>query len=222
MAASGSRGGGTAAPLNHHDPLFAPSHRARALEEEEQQPLFDNHPHHIMLPPRVSSRLPTARELVRTLTGAIVCAAVCVAAVWLAAFLGMCVLLSWANTPEVQAACPGFWDFMLASVFAPLAIPCLYCAVVCCLWVAWQPFYGACSLVMAVACLHMSLTASESGACVEALRRTSEPLPWLLYAAYIKGALFTAAAATSLMGVHPPPPSSSASTPAAQAANNND
>jgi hypothetical protein len=153
-----------------------------------------------------SSRLPTAQELLRILAGAAVCAVACVAAAWLTAFLCLCVLLSRANTPEVRTACPGLWDFMLAALLAPLAIPCLYCAVACCLWVPWQPFYGACSLVMAVACLHMALTASESGACVEALRRTSEPLPWLLYAAYIKGGLFAAAAVSSLLSPHNPSP----------------
>ena len=143
----------------------------------------------------------------RALVCAAVGAAVCVAGVWLAAFVCLCMLLARANTPDVRGACPGLWDFMLAAVLAPLAIPCLYCVVACCLWVPWRPFYGACSLVMAVACLHMALTASESGACVEALRRTSEPLPWLLYAAFIKGGLFAAAAASSLLrGVAAQPP----------------
>jgi hypothetical protein len=172
-----------------------------ASSETQQQPrTLQDHEEDIA--PHVSSRLPTAGELMRGVTGALVCAAACVAVVWLAIFITLCVLLSKANTPEVRAACPGFWDFMLASVFAPVVIPCLYCALVCCLWVAWQPFYGVCSLVMAVASLHMSLTASESGACVEALRRTSEPLPWLLYAGYIKCALFGTASMAVFLG-HP-------------------
>ena len=147
----------------------------------------------------ISSRLPTGSELRTTVLHALVSAVACIVLVWLAVFVWLCVLLSRANTPEVRLACPGFWDFMLATLFAPAAIPCLYCAVACCLWVAWRPFYGACSLVMGLACLHISLVASEHAECVEALRRTSEPLPWLLYAGFIKGALFTAAAVSALV-----------------------
>ena len=148
-------------------------------------------------PQHISSRLPPAALFLQRITEGMFCAVVCVALAWVAAFGCLCALLARANTPDVHASCSGFWDFMLASLFAPVVIPCLYCAVACCLWIAWTPFYGACSLVMAVACLHMSLTAGENGHCVEALRRTSEPLPWLLYAGYIKGALFTAAAVSS-------------------------
>ena len=147
-------------------------------------------------PPKAaaSSRLPYPTEVVHVVARAAMTFLCCVACLFLALFALLCVLLARANTPEVRAACPGFWDFMLAAVFAPVAIPALYCAVACCLWVAWRPFYAGCSAVMAVACLHSALTAGENAACIEALRATSAPLPWLLYACYVKCALFTGGA----------------------------
>ena len=33
--------------------------------------------------------------------------------VWLAVFVLSCLLLVWANTPPVIAACGGFWEFMV-------------------------------------------------------------------------------------------------------------
>ena len=60
-------------------------------------------------------------------------------------------------------------------------------------WVPWV-YLGPALAVMAVACLHTALTAGESASCVEALRASSAPLPWLLYACYVKCALFTGGA----------------------------
>jgi len=156
-----------------------------------------------------SSRLPYPTEVVHAIARAAMTFLCCVACLFVALFALLCVLLVRANTPEVRGACPGFWDFMLAAVFAPVAIPALYCAVACCLWVAWRPFYAGCSAVMAVACLHSALTAGENAACIEALRATSAPLPWLLYACYVKCALFTGGAVSGFTS--PPPPATAAS-----------
>lgn len=147
----------------------------------------------------VSSRLPTPGEIVAVLVRALVGTAICMLLAFLALFVALCVLLAKANVPAVHAACPGFWDFMLAAVFAPVAIPMLYCCLAWCAWVSWQAFSGGACLALAIACLHLSLSAAENGACVEALRATSPPLPWLLYAGFIKGALFAAGALSSIL-----------------------
>jgi len=127
-----------------------------------------------------------------------VAAACCLLLILLTLFVFLCVLLAKANVPEVHASCPGFWDFMLAALFVPLVVPLLYCTVAC-LVVPWRAFYGACCLVMGVACLHVSLAAGENGACVDALRHTTEPLPWLLYAGYVQSALFTGGALSIIL-----------------------
>ena len=152
---------------------------------------------------KVSSRLAQPAEVIHAIAHTVLTILCCLACLFLSLFVLLCVLLARANTPEVRAACPGFWDFMLAAVFAPAAIPVLYCLVACCLWVEWRPFYAGCSTVMAVACLHTALTAGESASCVEALRATSAPLPWLLYACYVKCALFTGGAVSGFTRLTP-------------------
>ena len=150
-------------------------------------------------PPHISSRLPMPSEIMAKVARVALALICCLLMMYLFLFICLCVLLARANVPEVRSACAGFWDFMLATIFIPMAIPLLYCMIACCFWVSWQAFYGACSLVLAIACLHMSLTAGENPACVDALRRTSEPLPWLLYAGYIKGALFATGTLSSIL-----------------------
>ena len=144
-----------------------------------------------------SSRLPTPTEVAVAIARVALGLAACVAVAWLGLFVCLCVLLARANTPEVHAACAGFWDFMLVAVLAPVAIPCLYCVLACCV-TSWHHFSGGCALVMAIACLHSSLMAGQSPACVEALRRTSPPMPLLLFCGFGKAALFLAAALSSL------------------------
>ena len=42
---------------------------------------------------------------------------------WGGVFTLSCVLLAWANTPHVIHACGGFWEFMVAAVLSPVAVP---------------------------------------------------------------------------------------------------
>ena len=158
-----------------------------------------------MTPPPISSRLPTSVELMRTFAHTIVCMAIAAILVAVFVFTCLCILLSRANTPDVRSACPGYWDFMLIAILAPFCVPLLYCALACCFACEWSAFSFASSLVMGIACLQMSLSAGTNASCVEALRRTSEPLPWLIYAGYIKSALFLASAASHLAHALPKP-----------------
>lgn len=113
----------------------------------------------------------------------------CVLVMWFALFVALCVLLARTNTPEVRGACAGFWDCMLAATIAPVFVPLLYCALAACSMLSWRHFSAGCALVMAVVCLQASLAAAQSAACVTALRGGGS-LPLLLYAGFIKAALF--------------------------------
>jgi hypothetical protein len=119
---------------------------------------------------------------------------------WVACFILMSLLLHRANTMEVRVACAGFWDFMLISLLSPVLIPSIYCIFSFVMWWNWYAFSGSCMLILAVASLHMTLNASENSACVEAIRLTTKPIPWLLYAGWIKSVVYCAGAVSSLCG----------------------
>ena len=163
----------------------------------------------LLLPPPpsggIQSRLPASPDVMRALLRILVALCTCVLLIWLVLFICMCILLSRANTPDVRASCAGFFDFMLCVTVAPVILPCIYCCafLVFCTAHGWRFFYGGASLVLAVLCLHMSLTAGENASCVDALRRTTEPLPLLLYAGYLKACLFLTAALSSLCSTVP-------------------
>jgi hypothetical protein len=49
-------------------------------------------------------------------------------------------------------------------------------------------------LILGVACLHMTITCSENNECMQAIRETTPPLPWLIYMGWIKSGLYFAGA----------------------------
>ena len=189
----------------HHDDknnkTAAPQLPPHPEEEEEEEE--DNH--HV---PNRSSRLPFSIRVTQSVICIAAAAACCMLSLCLALFVCLWVLLGYTNTPEVHAACFGLWDLMLVSMLTPCLVPIVYCALGSCLLLAWRPFYGAMALVMGVACLHMALVAGETPGCVEALRLSTPPVPWLLYAAFLKSALFLSATASAFfVGGVPSPPS---------------
>jgi len=121
--------------------------------------------------------------------------------VWVSIIVIVSLLLSYANTPDVRNHCAGFWDFMLVSTLSPVIIPTLYCMLSCCSW-PWQPFSAGCMLIMGVACLHLTITCSENGACMDAIRSTSPPLPWLIYMGWLKASLYLAGALSTALTWH--------------------
>ena len=127
----------------------------------------------------------------------VACATCLVCLLWTALFVAVALLLGYANTPDVRGACAGFWDFMLVSMLSPVIIPVLYCLLSCCSW-PWRPFSGGCMLIMGVACLHLTITCSENRECMDAIRKTTPPLPWLIYMGWIKSGLYIAGALSSL------------------------
>jgi hypothetical protein len=153
---------------------------------------------HEMPAPHVgSSRLPRWKDLQSTLLRCALCLACLLALLWLVLLVLVILLLSYSNTPAVRAACAGFWDFMLISILSPVLIPLAYCVLSCGAW-PWAPFSGACMLIMGASCLHLTLMSSENSVCVEAIRSTSPPLPWLIYIGWLKSALYLAGALSSL------------------------
>ena len=138
-------------------------------------------------------------RILRAAAQCVCCVLTFVAVLWVAVFVLTCMLLSWANTPGVRAACAGFWDFMLVSVLSPVLIPLVYCMMTGVAGVLrWQLFSGACMLVFAISALYMTLVAAGNHACVEALRETAPPVPWLILVGWFKAAAYGAGALSTL------------------------
>ena len=151
-------------------------------------------------PNTTSSILPWAMRCV-------CCLSVFVLALWLTGFVLTCLLLHWADTPEVHRACAGFWDFMLVSILSPVLVPAAYLSLVCVIggFLPWDYFSCGCMLIMGISSLFMTLTAASRGECVEALRHPS--VPWLIYIGWLKAAAYCAGALSTLCGSsisHPP------------------
>ena len=161
----------------------------------------------------ISSKTPEWKDVQRVLVELFLCATCVMCLLWIALFVVVALLLSYANTPTVRNACAGFWDFMLVSMLSPIIIPLLYCLLSCCAW-PWKPFSGACMLIMGAACLHLTITSSEKASCMEAIRETTPPLPWLIYMGWLKASLYFSGAASSFVSWYhdnnnnnkPPPP----------------
>jgi len=152
-----------------------------------------------------SSRLPYSRDFIKAFFECICCFGFLAAALFVFFFVMVCALLAWNDTDEVRKNCPGFWEYSLVALLSPLIIPAVYCVYCCCcLFVLgfwnWYAYSGACMLVMAIAGLHMSITSAENWNCVVALKSStpSSPLPWLLYACWLKCVLFFSGAFSSL------------------------
>ena len=131
------------------------------------------------------------------------CLSVFVVSLWVTGFVLTCLLLHWADTPEVHHECAGFWDFMLVSILSPVIIPVAYCMMGGLL--QWQYFSWGCMLILGISSLFMTLTAASRPACVDALRHPS--VPWLIYIGWLKSAAYCAGALSALCGssiVHPP------------------
>ena len=133
----------------------------------------------------------------RSVVGCVVCVVVCGAAVWLGSLVVICILLDKANVASVHSACAGFWDFMLVSLLAPVLIPIGYCMLSCGAW-QWRTFSGVCMLIMALTSLQLTLSAASNHECVDAIRDTTPPLPWLIYFGWVKAAMYGTGAFSAL------------------------
>jgi hypothetical protein len=121
------------------------------------------------------------------------CATCVVCVLWTVLVVLIGLLLSYGNTPRVRQHCAGFWDFMLVSTLSPIMIPVLYCMLSCGTW-PWKPFSGACMFIMGIASLHLTITCSENGQCMDAIRETTPPFPWLIYMGWLKASLYLSGA----------------------------
>jgi hypothetical protein len=148
-------------------------------------------------PASISGKTADFRDIPKLLVECVACAACLLCALWVAIIVVVSLLLSYANTPAVRTSCAGYWDFMLVSMLSPVIIPTLYCMLSCCAW-PWQPFSGGCMLILGVACLHLTVTCSENGACMDAIRSTTPPLPWLIYMGWLKASLYLAGALSAI------------------------
>ena len=110
--------------------------------------------------------------------------------VWVVIFSLMCVLLHWTNVDAVHTACGGFWEFMLVATVVPPILPCLT--------ICSRGHSGGSLLVLALAGLWMTSTASAHGECVAALRAATPPVPWLIVMGWLYAVLYGAGGASVL------------------------
>ena len=140
----------------------------------------------------ISGKFPDMKDALHALFYCFVCFGCCTFILWICCFIIEALLLHRANNSEVRVTCPGFWDFMLISLLSPILIPLAFCIFSCMMWWSWYPFSGACMLILAIASLHITIVSSENGACIEAIRNTSPPLPWLIYIGWLKSVIYSA------------------------------
>ena len=129
--------------------------------------------------------------------GCLLCLAIFGVALWVSCFVSICILLDKANIESVHSSCAGFWDFMLVSVLAPVLIPIGYCLLSCGAW-QWRSFSGVCMLILAITSLQLTLTAASNHECVDAIRNTTPPIPWLIYMGWVKAAVYGTGALSAL------------------------
>lgn len=121
---------------------------------------------------------------------------------YIALFVCVAVILEKTNNEQVKTQCRGFWEFMIFALLSPLVIPCVYaCGGIVfffvCNW-PWKLFSGACMILLGTSTLYMAMYCTENQLCTEALRASTPPVPWLLYAAYVKVIFFFSGSLTFL------------------------
>lgn len=181
---------------------FHHTHAIRENNDDNNNAGCENE-NNTLLPPHhdhISGKRPDWKDAGRAAIHCIECISCFACMLLITCFILMSLLLHRANTMEVRTACAGFWDFMLISLLSPLLVPTIYCIFSFVLWWNWYAFSGSCMLILAIASLHMTLNASENSACVEAIRSTTNPIPWLLYAGWLKSVVYCAGAVSSLCG----------------------
>lgn len=153
--------------------------------------------------PVISGRRANNRDLFNICVEMMCCFGCFILVFFVALFVCMCILLNTTNTENVRKACVGFWEFSLVALLSPILIPFVYgvyacCFVICFGWWNWYVYSGTCMFVMGVACLHMSIIVSQNSLCITALCESTPPVPWLLYAVWIKSVLFFSGSFSSL------------------------
>lgn len=145
-------------------------------------------------PPTTSSKLPSFQNIYLICEEMLCCTITLALVIFLALFVCMCIILDKTNNIEVRTQCAGFWEFMLVALLSPVIIPTIYCMYMCLflfVWAwRWKFFSGICMLVMGICSLHMAISVSENQKCIGALEKSTPPLPWLLYAAWVKCIFF--------------------------------
>jgi hypothetical protein len=115
-------------------------------------------------------------------------------------FVAMCFLLHFTNTHLVHEVCPGLWDFVLYAFVFPMLSPILYVSL------QWSSSFTSlttgCSFGLSLLGAVISLKASTSPLCVETLRATTPPLPWLLFMAWMKTLFFLCTLVAALKPQH--------------------
>ena len=138
----------------------------------------------------ISSRKPELQNLILYLKEMMFCLGTLFVLVIIGVSVSVCVLLSKTNNSLVKSSCGGLWEYMLVALLSPIIIPTFYCLYTCLFLMAfpwnWNVFSGTYILTLGIIGLHISISTSENSNCVNALRESTQPVPWLLYASWFK------------------------------------
>jgi hypothetical protein len=151
----------------------------------------------------ISSKLPSFWLDLRIICEEMICCWICFAVVlYIGLFVCMGIILEKSNNELVKTECRGFWEFMVVSLLSPVLIPILYVCcgfVFFCVWNwSWKFFSGVCMILMGTSTLYMAMYCTERQECKGALTNSTPPVPWLLYAAYVKVVFFFCGSLTFL------------------------
>ena len=124
----------------------------------------------------------------------IMCTTCLACCIWIFTLFGLGLLLQMTNSIEVHEACPGLWDFVLLSVLFPFISPCLYLMTQ-----SWSSLPLALLLFLAILGTTISVQSSVIPVCVETLRASTPPFPWLLFVAWIKTILYMSGSLSTLL-----------------------
>lgn len=145
-------------------------------------------------PEVVSGKRMELHDICNILKEIMCCFIAFVVLIYISVFICICIILQKTNNSTVKGNCGGFWEFMIIALISPIIIPLFYFVYSCILFfifsIKWRKFYGACMFVFGVASLHMCIHVSENQLCLESLRNSTPPLPWLLYAGWVKTLFF--------------------------------
>jgi hypothetical protein len=123
----------------------------------------------------------------------------CLCSAWMLFFSALLVLLWHSHTKAVLEECGSFWDVMLLCIMSPPLVPFLY-ASASAFGTPWHSFVGFGALALFAVSLASGVQAASQVECVVALRASTPPLPWLLYAAWLKSVVFGSSAYSLLRG----------------------
>lgn len=151
-----------------------------------------------------SGRKPEFKDLGPVLVEFFECATCGFVCMILVAYATCFVILGMNANEAVFQECGMYWSYILASLVAPLGMPLLYCLCICNVS-TWEAFVFSYTSVFALVGFVLNFNASK--ACVESMRQSTSPVPWLYFLGWTKCILYLSCSVATLfkaLKVHNP------------------